>query len=86
MVPRRPDKALYQLEMSIDPPNEDDRVPFTLMSFGALSRHRTPTCSTLVIGARHDTMDPGHLAWMAGAFANGRYLLCPEGQSPRTPR
>jgi hypothetical protein len=35
MVPRRPDEALYQLGMSIDPPNEADRVPFTLMSFGA---------------------------------------------------
>jgi hypothetical protein len=35
MVPRRPDQALYQLGMSIDPPNEDNRVPFTLMSFGA---------------------------------------------------
>src|SRR6202158_4618463 len=35
MVPRRPDEALYQLGVSIDPSNEDDRVPFTLMSFGA---------------------------------------------------
>jgi proline iminopeptidase len=37
------------------------------------------TVPTLVIGARHDTMDPDHLAWMATALANGRYLLCPEG-------
>ena len=35
MVPRRPDDALYQLGLSIDPPNESDRVPFTLMSFNA---------------------------------------------------
>jgi hypothetical protein len=35
MVPRRPDDALYQLGLSIDPVKEDDRVPFTLMSFGA---------------------------------------------------
>jgi proline iminopeptidase len=34
---------------------------------------------TLVIGARHDTMDPDHLAWMAGALGNGRYLHCPDG-------
>jgi proline iminopeptidase len=34
---------------------------------------------TLVIGARHDTMDPDHLAWMAQAVANGRYLFCPNG-------
>jgi hypothetical protein len=35
MVPRRRDEALYQLGISIDPLNEDNRVPFTLMSFGA---------------------------------------------------
>ena len=34
---------------------------------------------TLVIGARHDTMDPAHMEWMAGAVQNGRYLFCPEG-------
>jgi len=34
---------------------------------------------TLVIGARHDTMDPAHMEWMAGAFAQGRYLFCPNG-------
>lgn len=34
---------------------------------------------TLVIGARHDTMDPAHMEWMAGAVQNGRYLLCPNG-------
>lgn len=34
---------------------------------------------TLVIGAQHDTMDPRHLEWMAGAVQRGRYLDCPEG-------
>jgi proline iminopeptidase len=34
---------------------------------------------TLVIGARHDTMDPSHMEWMAGAVQHGRYLFCPEG-------
>jgi proline iminopeptidase len=34
---------------------------------------------TLVIGARHDTMDPAHLEWMAGAVQNGRFLFCPNG-------
>lgn len=34
---------------------------------------------TLVIGARHDTMDPEHMEWMAGQFPNGSYLHCPEG-------
>jgi proline iminopeptidase len=41
-----------------------------------LSRIRVPT---LVIGARHDTMDPEHMKWVAGQVKNGRFLLCPEG-------
>ena len=34
---------------------------------------------TLVIGARHDTMDPKHMEWMASQFPNGTYLYCPDG-------
>lgn len=34
---------------------------------------------TLVIGARHDTMDPAFMRMMAGRFPNGRYLDCPDG-------
>ncbi len=34
---------------------------------------------TLVIGARHDTMNPEHMAWMATAVQHGRYLFCPQG-------
>lgn len=34
---------------------------------------------TLVIGARHDTMDPEHMAWMAKQFPHGQFLLCPNG-------
>jgi proline iminopeptidase len=34
---------------------------------------------TLVIGARHDTMDPEHMEWMAGELPNGSYLCCPDG-------
>ncbi len=41
-----------------------------------LSRIEVPT---LVIGARHDTMDPAHMEWMAGEFPNGEYLYCPDG-------
>ena len=37
------------------------------------------TVPTLVIGARHDTMDPGHMEWMSQQVRNGRYLFCPEG-------
>jgi proline iminopeptidase len=34
---------------------------------------------TLVIGATHDTMDPGHMRWMSGQLPQGRYLHCPDG-------
>jgi len=34
---------------------------------------------TLVIGARHDTMDPAHMKAMADALPQGRYLHCPDG-------
>jgi len=37
------------------------------------------TVPTLVIGAAHDTMDPAHMKWMAGAVQRGRYLHCPDG-------
>jgi proline iminopeptidase len=34
---------------------------------------------TLVVGARHDTMDPAHMEMMAGQLPNGRFLFCPNG-------
>lgn len=34
---------------------------------------------TLVIGARHDTMDPAHMEWMSKQLPHGRYLYCPDG-------
>jgi len=34
---------------------------------------------TLVIGARYDTMDPAHMAKMAGQVKKGRYLFCANG-------
>jgi proline iminopeptidase len=34
---------------------------------------------TLVIGARHDTMDPAHMEMMAQRLPQGRYLHCPDG-------
>ncbi|MGH8981818.1 MAG: proline iminopeptidase-family hydrolase [Acidimicrobiales bacterium] len=42
----------------------------------ALSSLQMPA---LVIGAAHDTMDPAHMALVAGRLARGRYLFCPEG-------
>jgi proline iminopeptidase len=37
------------------------------------------TVPALVIGARHDTMDPRHMEMMAGRMPAGRYLHCPDG-------
>jgi proline iminopeptidase len=34
---------------------------------------------TLVIGAKHDTMDPEHMKWMAAQVQNGSFLYCPNG-------
>jgi proline iminopeptidase len=34
---------------------------------------------TLVIGAKHDTMDPAWMRMMSERLANGRYLECPNG-------
>jgi len=34
---------------------------------------------TLVVGARYDTMDPEHMAWMAKQIPGARYLFCPNG-------
>jgi proline iminopeptidase len=34
---------------------------------------------TLVIGARHDTMDPAHMQAMADRLPNGRLLMCENG-------
>jgi len=34
---------------------------------------------TLVIGAKHDTMDPEHMQWMSKQVQNGSYLYCANG-------
>ena len=34
---------------------------------------------TLVIGAKHDTMDPEYMKWMATQFSSGTYLYCANG-------
>jgi proline iminopeptidase len=39
----------------------------------------TITVPALVIGARHDTMDPAFMEMMAGRLPAGRYLYCPDG-------
>ena len=37
------------------------------------------TVPTLVIGAKHDTMEPAHMEKMASLVKRGRYLFCPNG-------
>jgi len=37
------------------------------------------TVPTLVIGARHDTMDPAFMQSMADRLPAGKYLYCPDG-------
>jgi proline iminopeptidase len=37
------------------------------------------TVPTLVVGAKHDTMDPAHMEWMSKEVKNGSYLYCPNG-------
>jgi proline iminopeptidase len=34
---------------------------------------------TLVIGAKHDTMDPAHMKWVSGQVQHGSFLYCPNG-------
>lgn len=34
---------------------------------------------TLVVGAKHDTMDPAHMEWMSKQVRRGSYLYCPDG-------
>ena len=34
---------------------------------------------TLMIGAAHDTMNPGDMEEMSGLVQRGRYLFCPNG-------
>lgn len=51
----------------------------TLLDWDRTADLHRITVPTLVIGARHDTMDPAHMEAMAARFPNGRYLSCPDG-------
>ncbi len=69
--------ALY---VSMQGPSElgisDDAKLADWARFDDLGRIDVPA---LVIGARHDTMDPAHMEAMAGRLPQGRYLFCPDG-------
>ena len=51
----------------------------TLKDWDVKDRLKELHVPTLVIGAKHDTMDPGHMEWMSKEVQNGRYLFCPNG-------
>jgi proline iminopeptidase len=50
-----------------------------LSTWSVKSRLKEINVPTLVIGAQNDTMDPGHMKWMASEVKNGTYLHCPNG-------
>jgi len=50
-----------------------------LLHWDRTAELRTISVPTLVIGARHDTMDPGFMEMMAGELPLGTYLYCPNG-------
>lgn len=54
----------------------DDAALARWSRFDDLSSIEVPT---LVIGARHDTMDPAHMEEMAKRLPAGRYVYCPNG-------
>jgi len=50
-----------------------------LLTWDRTADLRNIAVPTLVIGARHDTMDPGYMEMMASKIPRGRYLYCPDG-------
>lgn len=50
-----------------------------LLTWDRMADLHTITVPTLTIGARHDTMDPKQMEWMAGQMPRGHYLYCPDG-------
>jgi proline iminopeptidase len=51
----------------------------TLKDWDITAKLKTLTVPTLSIGAKHDTMDPKHMEWIANEVQNGRFLYCPNG-------
>jgi proline iminopeptidase len=51
----------------------------TLASWDRTDDLATIEVPTLVIGAAHDTMDPGFMEMMSKKLPRGSYLFCPEG-------
>ena len=51
----------------------------TLLNWNRTADLGRVTVPTLIIGARHDTMDPSHMEMMSRAVKRGRYLFLPDG-------
>lgn len=51
----------------------------TLKNWDVQAKLKTISVPTLVIGSKHDTMDPEHMKWMSTQVQNGRFLYCPNG-------
>ena len=51
----------------------------TLKNWDVRDKLKTISVPTLVIGSKHDTMDPEHMKWMSTQVKNGRFLYCPNG-------
>lgn len=51
----------------------------TLKDWDVRDKLKTISVPTLVIGSKHDTMDPKHMEWMSKEVQNGRFLYCPNG-------
>jgi proline iminopeptidase len=49
----------------------------SLKDWDVTAQLKTLTVPTLVIGAKHDTME--HMEWMSKEVQNGHFLLCPNG-------
>jgi proline iminopeptidase len=51
----------------------------TLKEWDVEKRLKEIEVPTLVIGGKHDTMDPEHMEWMSTQVQKGRYLFCSNG-------
>ncbi len=66
------------LYMTMQGPSEFG-IAGKLETWSVKNRLNEITVPTLVIGAKHDTMDPEHMKWMASEVKNGTYLYCENG-------
>lgn len=51
----------------------------TLKNWDVKDKLKNISVPTLVIGSKHDTMDPKHMEWMSKEVQNGRFLFCANG-------